>query len=309
MPRPSITSFSRYLAAKKSVDDRALNRYVWGAMAQAVSGQRPHNDLHILEIGAGIGTMVERVLEWGLVTRSTRYTAIDSNPENIIAARDRVARFGVDRGDSQAVGAEGKITLTSGAHTLRVSFEPVALDTFAAEPHDPVRYDLLMAHAVLDLLDVPSSLPKLISLAANGGLLYLTLNFDGATILEPSIDQEFDRLIEELYHQTMDERKTDGKPSGDRYTGRHLFQHLAANGVQVIAAGSSDWIVFPTSNGYPADEAFFLHFIIDTIAGALRDHPGLEQGRFSAWVEGRHAQIEQGKLVYIAHQIDILAQR
>jgi SAM-dependent MidA family methyltransferase len=50
-------NFSRYLAAKKTVDDRALNKDVWQRLRQAMPDQPD-----ILEIGAGIGTMVERLV-------------------------------------------------------------------------------------------------------------------------------------------------------------------------------------------------------------------------------------------------------
>jgi hypothetical protein len=42
-----------------------------------------------------------------------------------------------------------------------------------------------------------------------------------------------------------------------------------------------------------ADETYFLHDIIHTIGATLTGHPQLATGQ-------RHAQIEQGKLVYIA---------
>jgi hypothetical protein len=53
-----------------------------------------------------------------------------------------------------------------------------------------------------------------------------------------------------------------GAPSGDSPTGRPLFAQLRATDVEVRAAGSSDWVVFAGSNGYAADEAYFLHCII-----------------------------------------------
>jgi hypothetical protein len=38
----------------------------------------------------------------------------------------------------------------------------------------------------------------------------------------------------------------------------------------------------------------------------LTGHPHLDAERLGAWVAQRHAQIEQGALVYIAHQLDVL---
>jgi hypothetical protein len=136
--------------------------------------------------------------------------------------------------------------------------------------------------------------------------LYCPITFDGSTIFQPEIDPEFDAAIEACYHQTMDRRLVAGKPSGDSRTGRHLFAHLRTAGAEVLAAGSSDWVVFAGANGYPADEAYFLHFIVHTVHTALTGYPGLDAGRFTAWIAQRHAQVEQGTLVYVAHQLDWL---
>jgi hypothetical protein len=74
----------------------------------------------------------------------------------------------------------------------------------------------------------------------------------------------------------------------------------------VLAAGSSDWVVFPGPEGYLGDEAYFLHCIIETIGGALGKHPELDSGRFQTWIAERHRQIESAELIYIAHQLDVV---
>ncbi|HEX6385016.1 MAG TPA: class I SAM-dependent methyltransferase [Anaerolineae bacterium] len=277
-------SFIRYLAAKTSVDDRALNRHVWDTLLEVSPRTTEATPLRVLEIGAGIGTMVERLWQWGLLTHAD-YTAIDAEPTNIQVAENRLRHL------RQHI-------------TLRL--EAVDLFDFIDRERGGQTWDLLIAHAFLDLMDVPAMLPLLFTLLPPGGLFYFTANFDGATILQPAIDPAFDALVERLYHQTMDERVTAGRSSGDSRCGRHLFGHLCQVGAQILAAGSSDWVVFAGQGGYPADEAYFLHFIVHTIHQALHGHPDLEAGRFEAWIARRHAQIERGELVYMAHQVDFL---
>jgi hypothetical protein len=152
---------------------------------------------------------------------------------------------------------------------------------------------------------MPESLSKLFSLVKSDGLAWLTLNFDGVTSLEPIIDPVLDTLIERLYHQTMDERPT----GGDSQSGRHLFNYLKDAGAEILAAGSSDWVVYPENGKYPADEAYFLHFILQFFEQSLTGHPELEPKAFADWLKERRAQIDRGELVYIAHQMDFLAQR
>ena len=75
-------------------------------------------------------------------------------------------------------------------------------------------------------MDLEATLPGLLALLAPGAFFYFTLNFDGATVFEPLIDPELDRLIETLYHRSMDERRLDGRPSGSSRTGRRLSPDL-----------------------------------------------------------------------------------
>lgn len=303
MTNPESYSFSRYLSAKKTVDDRALNRHVWDSLALRLRSRQAAGTLRLLEVGAGIGTMVERMLEWNALSQA-HYLAIDQMDENITAANQRLPGWAASQG-YQALPVAGGWKITGPQRQLQVRFECADVFDFAAS-RPARRWDVLIAHAFLDLLDIPRSLPALFSLLNSGGLFYFTINFDGLTLLEPVIDPVYDEHIQTLYHRTMDERVTGGLPSGDSRAGRHLFEHLRRAGAVLLEAGASDWVVFPTSSGYPDDEAYFLHFIIWTIGQALHSHPDIEPRRFQRWLEERHAQIEGCELVYIAHQIDFL---
>jgi hypothetical protein len=100
----------------------------------------------------------------------------------------------------------------------------------------------------------------------------------------------------------------DARPTGgDSRAGRHLFSHLQMAGAQVLAAGASDWVVHSVNGKYPADEAYFLHFILHFFEESLTGHPELNAAAFANWIKERRAQIERGELVYIAHQMDFLA--
>ena len=308
MTLPTTYSFTRYLAAKKSVDDRALNRHVWQSLGAALPKASPADSVKVLEVGAGIGTMVERLLDQGLLTHAT-YTAIDSEPNNIAETRRRLPPWASEQGFSVIEKNPNQPWLQRRGQNVIVETEAIDLFNFIAREQGQRTWDLLIAQAFLDLMDVPTTLPALFSVLQPGGLFYFTLSFDGATILQPEMDPELDTQIETLYHQTMDQRRVAGKPSGDSRTGRNLFGHLRAAGAELLDAGSSDWVVFAGLNGYLADEAYFLHFIIHTIHTALEGRPQLDAERFATWIEQRHAQVEQGTLVYIAHQLDFLGRK
>jgi hypothetical protein len=126
------------------------------------------------------------------------------------------------------------------------------------------------------------------------------------TIFEPPVDPQFEAQVEALYHRSMDERLTGGVPSGDSRTGRHLFTYLRQVGAEILAAGASDWVVYPRAGGYPVDEAYFLDFILHFFESSLASHPQLDQSRFARWLVARRAQVAAGELVYIVHQMDFL---
>jgi SAM-dependent methyltransferase len=292
---PDTNDFPRYLAAKKSVDDRALNQGVWDALAAFLDNPW---DLEILEIGGGIGTMLERLLERDTL-QHVHYTLLDEQPENIAIARQRLPQWAESRGFVTHWEEESLVLWRMGLQT-RVDFLAEDLFDFLARRAPQPQYDLLIAHAFLDLVDIPATLPRLFETLNPGGHFYFTINFDGETIFEPAHPD--DAGIMTAYHRTMDERVTNGNPSGDSRAGRHLFNHLRAAGGEILAAGSSDWVVFAPEGAYPADEAYFLHFIVDTVHGALDGE--ISPDRIEAWASARHAQIERATLVYIAHQLD-----
>lgn len=295
-------SFTRYLSAKQTVDDRALNARVWARLLDALPV--PDRPLQIIELGCGTGTMIERAWAWGLLRGESRYHAVDAAAENIAAAQQQLAQWARAGGLTCEVSAP-YAQIADGDRRLHVTLETADVFDFARTYAGP-RCDVLIAHAFLDLLHLPTALPRLLSLLRPGGLAYFTLNFDGVTALEPAVEPALDAQIESVYHRTMDERQVAGRPSGDSRTGRHLLTQLPEVGCDVLAAGSSDWVVIPQDGRYPADEAYFLHFIVQTMREALRGQPPLAEEDLDGWAERRHHQIDQGRLVYIAHQIDVL---
>ena len=303
--------FARYLAAKTSVDDRARNRLVWEALAGALAGllRGAGGPLEILEIGAGIGTMIERLVAHDMLPHAV-YTAVDLAPENLAAARERLppalAAHGWRAVDTSAGRLRfERLNLESGGRLEVVLTPSDAAGWLAARP--PASLDLVIAHAVLDELDADSVLPLLASRLSPGGIAYASLCFDGVTAIEPTVEADLDARVEERYHATMDSRTRGGAPAGDSRSGRHLFARLRRHGFELLAAGGSDWVVAAGASGYPGDEAFFLRYLVDLVDRALAADPAFTPGEVAAWTAERHAQIDRGELVWIAHNLDLLA--
>lgn len=286
-------SFPHYLLSKQSVDDRALNRHVLDELRQRI----PTRPVRVIEIGAGIGTMLRRLLRMNLLAHA-EYVMVEQMSDNIESASEWIPKWGAEAGLSVRPTGSAGWRLFDNTRDVQVQLEHADLFDFARVNKTPA--DLLLAHAVLDLLPLPASMQQL--LALTGNLAWLTMNFDGLTTLEPVVNAELDSRIERLYHASMDARPT----GGDSRSGRHLFEHVRQLGARVLAAGSSDWVVHSVGGRYPEDEAYFLQCILHFLEESLAGQAELDVAAFSAWLEERRRQIASGVLVLIAHQMDLL---
>lgn len=299
-----MIDFPRYLASKKTVDDRAINRVVWEQLLTAITSIKADRSLRVLEVGCGIGTMVERLLDWGFQDW-VDYLGIDTQTDNIQNAKTRLFTWGIEE-DYQVEIDRSSLILSKGSLRWNIQFQVADIREFSGKDTYQGYFDLLIAQAFLDLIDVQKILPNLVSLLSADGYFYFTLNFDGITIFEPVSDPDREAKIIECYHQSMDERLIDGHLSGDSHSGRHLFGNLQTTKAQILGVGASDWVVYPGSQGYQDDEEYFLHCILNFFENTLIGYPQLDQKMFEDWLEERREQVEQGELIYIAHQLDFV---
>ncbi|HEY3958007.1 MAG TPA: class I SAM-dependent methyltransferase [Streptosporangiaceae bacterium] len=285
--------YARYLAAKTAVDDRALNRVVLAELCRLMPSGAPR----VLEVGAGLGTMVARLMDWGAVGGG-EYILLDADRQLL----DRSRRWLCGWADARGLRSD---LLPDGVRLgdLRVRLVHSELGSYLAAGHAAAA-DILIANAVLDLVDVPAVLPGMLRLLVPGGVYWFTINYDGESIFEPG--HPHDDPIMRAYHRDMDERFRYGRPAGDSRTGRHLFHHLRTAGAPALAAGASDWVVGPGPDGsYPGDEAYFLRSILNTIQNALRSRPDrVDPADLADWLAERGRQLAAGELIYIAHQLD-----
>ena len=290
----SMTSrYDRYLAAKTTVDDRALNRHVLAELRRLMPTGAPR----VLEVGAGLGTMVARLMDWGVVGTG-EYILLDTDRQLLDRSRWWLREWAAARGLRSDLRPDGLLV-----GDLRVRLVHAELGRYLETDHG-ARADVLIANAVLDLVDVPAMLPGLLRLLVRGGGYWFTINYDGESIFAPG--HPHDDQVMQAYHRDMDERVRYGRPGGESRTGRHLFHHLRAAGAPALAAGSSDWVVSAGPDGhYPGDEADFLRGILSTIQDALRSHPDwVDPAALADWLSVRGQQLAAAELVYIAHQLD-----
>ena len=142
-------------------------------------------------------------------------------------------------------------------YDIAVEAEAIDVQRFVARTSGCRVWDLVIAHAVLDLLDLPTTLPGLMSLLRPWAVLFhhhLRRRHHSATGDRPGARRADRNALPSDHGPAADCRSS---CSGDSCTGRHLFGHLRAAGVEILDAGSSDWVIFAGPHGYPSDEAYF----------------------------------------------------
>ncbi|MFC4988525.1 class I SAM-dependent methyltransferase [Saliphagus infecundisoli] len=292
-------SFRRYLEAKRTVDDRALDRRLLSALREGLAARADREGpLSVLEVGAGIGTMVMRLLEWEVLPPGeTVYTAVDVREETAADVTSHLREYA--RGDAATVETRGDRIVVETADR-RVAVEAVAADALAFVERDDRSHDLLIGAALLDVFDL-SGLEPLLRAVAPGGYYYFPITFDGATRFRPAHPD--DGVIERRYHEHMDH-----KPGGSARAGGDVLERLRAmEGMALTGVAGSDWIVRPSDGAYPADEAYFLGHILDTVESAVGETIDGDEP-LSSWMNARRDQLEAGELSYLTHQLDFLGQ-
>lgn len=290
-------SFQRYLRAKRTIDDRALADRLVDDLREMLAARAAASDgpLRVLEVGAGIGTMITRFIDWEMLPAGTiQYTAVDLQSENIA----EFPRYIETWADDRSIAVENAEELTLVDTDRRIELELVDAEAIAYAERTDEKYDLVVGAALLDILEL-SNLPALVGTLASGGVYYFPITFDGGTRFSPSHDA--DRAVERHYHEHMDDKAGGSSQAGSEALSR--LQQLP--GISVDVAGS-DWVVRPSAGAYPGDEAYFLRFILDNIEDAVTE---ITEGEFEPlyeWLDSRRAQVDAGRLIYLTHQLDLL---
>jgi hypothetical protein len=293
-------SFQRYLRAKRSVDDRSLDRRLLDRLQDWLTARASRSGpVSVLEVGAGVGTMVERLWEWDVFpATSVEYTAVDVDEANVRAIPDQLGAWASGRDVDASVG-DGRVELAGQDRTVTVEAAAAEASTFVADAGR--QFDLLVGMAFLDLVSL-EQVPTLLSALTPGGCWYFPITFDGGTRFVPA--HPADDAVERHYHRHMD-----AKAGGDSHAGSHALDRLlSTGGATVEAVAGSDWIVYPADGSYPGDEAYFLRYVLDTVETALGelDHSGLADDTLADWLATRRKQVETAELTYLTHQLDLL---
>ena len=188
------------------MDDRALNGHVLAELRRLMPAGAPR----VLEVGAGLGTMVARLMDWGVVGAG-EYILLDTDRRLLDQSRRWLRDWAAARGLRSDLLPDGLQVVICGFAWCTPSLAATC------RPITGAQADVLIASAVLDLVDVPAILPGLLRLLVPGGVYWFTINYDGESIFAPG--HPHDGRVMHAYHRDMDEWARHG-PAGESRTGR-----------------------------------------------------------------------------------------
>lgn len=294
-----------YLASKAFVDERALDREVRRAAAEALrrsarerGAARP---LQVVEVGAGAGDGFPRWMELAEPFEQVEFTATDPSTALLGAHRKAVAAWAGREGYRTASGSDGgEIRIEGRGRRVVVRFVEAAAPE--GLEHLPTGgFDLLAAQSVWDLTPPGTALRAARRLLRAGGICYSTLTFCGETRFDPPLPA--DRRILDSYHRSIETR------GGDPAAGVRLAADAgqSASGFEVLASGRSDWRVPPGADGYAPEEFVFVEAVLGFIEREVCGRPDLPEAE--EWLVARRAALAAGTLGFRAENRDLVVVR
>ena len=298
--------YIKYLSCKEKVDDKSINMRVFDALKKAVSHSA---HLKIIDCGTGIGSMIRRLIDWGIIN-SGEIVGIDNDRSFLTAAPEYFKDWGKARRYNVLLGnqRDGMFQVDVNEGAVHIKLTNMDIYQVTRESDFKSSFDIVTGNSLMDIVNIEKAMTTFRFLLKSGGFLYLTINYDHETIFEPTQDRELEERIMEIYNGDMDKRVVNGFASGDSYVGRHLFHVTKACGLDVISFGASDWTVYPRGNKYQPHQEYFLLYLLHLVHETVRNSGLMKQQEIDSWYNDRLDQLKAGTLLYMCRQNDILAQ-
>lgn len=296
-------TFGDYLDVKFGLDERSLSAEVQSVWRDEI---RSREHLDILDLGSGTGATLWRLCRQTLL-RSASLTALDRDPDLLAVGRRRLEVLLRARGDRVAVGSDW-IRAARATGCIEIRFLTADLEHYGAM--QAASHDLVIAHALLDLLPPVVLAERIGRWLRPGGLCWASLNYDGGTVLLPVYRRaELEYRILAVYDQSMERRRVWGEATGGARSGRRWHRALLDIGLEMLALGGSDWNLVPLRGAYRGREAACLEYLLDLIRAEAEASAEFDAGELDEWFADRRALLLAGQLGLICHHLDLLARK
>jgi SAM-dependent methyltransferase len=284
-----------WLAARRRYDETALYQPAVAAIRAWAAAQPPDRTLIMVDLGSGTGAALERARAW-------------LAPHPLLA-------YAVDR-DAELLSQTAADSPLQAASASRPSSPPpVRLLGDILQPLTPLggpadgTVDLVVGHALADLLPLNRLATRVAALLRPGGLAHLALAYDGETAFAPPLPPDLASLelrVLKQFHAHMDRPRATCLEHGGSTSGRRLVPTLTDAGLEVVADGPSVWHV-AASDG--PDGQRVLDWLLRFVADAATDLRQIAAPDLDRWLQARQAGLAAGTLAARVTHRDALVRR
>jgi SAM-dependent methyltransferase len=262
-----------WLAAREPFDEAALDPGAIAAIRTWAEGFPSNRPIRVVDLGSGTGVALRRARIW-LAGRPIEAFAVDSDADLLA--------------QSAAIPVHADL------------LQPLAQ---AGGPEDGT-VDLVLGHAVADLMPLDALSARVAALLRPGGLIHLALTYDGETVFSPSDDPALDSRMIAAYHRHMD-LQADSPAHGGSTAGRRLAAELERVGPQVLRSAPSTWKV----TGKDRHGRIVLDRMLRFIADSVLAMGGVSTAEVYRWDAARRRLLDTGQLRLHVRHVDVVAQR
>lgn len=275
-----------WLAARRPYDEAALDPVAIGAIQQwAVALPRDYRPV-VVDLGSGTGAGLRRARRW--------------------LARRPVTAYAVDLDGSLLSRAAASACWHDAAPVVGDLLEPLAPN--GGPPDGTV--DLVVAHALADLVPLDRLAARAAALVRPGGLVHVALTYDGVTELSSvgdpirPIGAGVEAAVLGSFHRHMDRPARRVPEYGGSTAGRRIGPSLQAAGFEIVVDAPSVWNVRASDGpGGRTVLAWLLRFILES-GRAIGD---VRSDDLDAWGSARRAALARRTLAARVGHRDVLA--
>ncbi|MCC6179742.1 MAG: class I SAM-dependent methyltransferase [Chloroflexi bacterium] len=311
-----------WLAARTAYDRAALDTSIVWAIRSWASTQSAERPLVVVDLGSGTGAALRRAAEW-LAPHALDAYAVDVDAVLLAAgpaawAREVGAAVTLARpsaGDSSSTGVASADAVPIGRYDVRIDGRHVRVKAVIGDALAPLvsrggpadgRVDLVLGHALADLLPLDRLLGRITALLRPGGLAHLALTYDGQTRFAPTNDPVLDERIVTAYHRHMDRHRLQEPSYGGSTAGTRLEAALGSAGLHLVHAADAVWQVRAADG--PAGRTVLerlLRFVVESV----RELGDLPEWEVRHWEQERCAGLAAEALSATVGHRDLLVRR
>ncbi len=309
--------YVRYLEAKQTVDDRALDKECMEQFRCTLRRVPKGSTIRIIELGAGTGTMLRRFVSRfdDFFGNPIEYTMVDIKGDALTVARrlllDPTKKLITIQGNDASISAHH-----SALHGdipdlqlpgLHVRFVCANAYDFLDDNVD--KLDAVVAASFLDLVSLDGimyRIKKALNPASQARSFYFPLTFNGVTEFSTARN---DSPILKAFHSSMGDGYAGGKNMRRAFTGSFVEAAVKQFDGKVVMTKDSIWNVTPERNMYEHDEAYFLRCILQFVGSTsekeLSRH-GVSSDDMEKFMSSSMSSLDEKTLSYKAHNVDIV---